>query len=122
MRDFKKLLNEIAKENDWDITSPGLVVRAHRHRFALTLKELAEVTGIRETNLSSIENGRIEMSPHYAEILGTAFGVSPATLLYPNGSPKKTRELEAVAKRMRKYVKRAFGPSARTKTKRAGNA
>lgn len=112
MKDFGKLLDDIMKENKWETTS-GLLVRAHRKRFDMTLKDLEEVTGIKESNLSAIENDRIAMTPHYADILAAAFGVSPASLLYPAGAPKK-KELAEVARRMAKYLRRSKPKNART--------
>jgi hypothetical protein len=34
----------------------------------LTLEAMEKITGIRDNNLSAIENDRIEMSQHYAEV------------------------------------------------------
>ena len=42
------------------------------------------------------------MTVHYAEILGAALGVSPATILFPNGEYIKTPEILEIEKRARK--------------------
>ncbi|MEK6772933.1 MAG: helix-turn-helix transcriptional regulator [Bdellovibrionota bacterium] len=42
-------------------TTPGKVIRAFRKNFNITQQELAEVTGIAETNLSAIENDKVEI-------------------------------------------------------------
>jgi transcriptional regulator with XRE-family HTH domain len=73
----------------------------------MTLKEVEEVTGIRESHLSAIENGKIEMTQHYAEVFATAFGLHPTVFLYPDGEFRKTKKLEAIEKRARKYIERA---------------
>lgn len=107
MPSFRKLLDGYLKESGFQET-PGAMVRVHRKRFGLTLKELEEVTGIRESNLSAIENDKITMTPHYAEIFAVTFGMHPIEFLYPQGEPEQTTELTAVGKRMDKYIKRGF--------------
>ena len=115
MKNFGKLLDSMLKEAGADKRTSGQTVRLHRKRFEMTLKELEEVTGLRESNLSAIENDKIEMTPHYAEIFAAAFGVSPSSLLYPNGQSEKTKELAEVERRMNKYVRRTFGLASKRK-------
>jgi transcriptional regulator with XRE-family HTH domain len=73
----------------------------------MTLKEVEEVTGIRESHLSAIEHGKIEMTQHYAEVFAAAFGLHPTAFLYPRGEFKKSKELEAIERRAKKYIARA---------------
>jgi antitoxin HigA-1 len=58
-----------------------------------TLKDLEDVTGVKESNLSALENDRIEMTSYYAERLGAALGIHPSLLLYPEGWVKVTPEM-----------------------------
>ena len=74
---FGKLLNELVKEE----ASPGDMLRAFRKRDGFTLKDMEDITGIRESNLSAIENGRIAMTQHYAEIFAAALDVHPTAFL-----------------------------------------
>jgi len=67
------VLNELVPKG----TSAGDMLRALRNREGLTLEEMEEITGIRDNNLSAIENGRIEVSQHYAEVFAAALGVHP---------------------------------------------
>lgn len=85
--------------------TPGEMVRALRKREGLTLEEMSEITGIRNNNLSAIENGRIEMSQHYAEIFAAALDVHPLMFLYPNGKFEKTSELRKIERRAAKLRK-----------------
>ncbi len=95
------VLNELVPES----ASAGEMLRALRKREDLTLEELAEITGLRDNNLSAIENGRIEMSQHYAEVFAAALDVHPMIFLYPNGKFEKTAELRKIEKRAAKFRK-----------------
>lgn len=95
------VLNDLVPES----ASAGEMLRALRKREGLTLEELAEITGLRDNNLSAIENGRIEMSQHYAEIFAAALDVHPMIFLYPNGKFEKTAELRKIEKRAAKFRK-----------------
>jgi transcriptional regulator with XRE-family HTH domain len=104
-RNLKDILNEI----DPTPSTPGKTLRAFRRNFEITLKDLEDVTGIKESNLSALENDRVEMSSYYAERLGAALGVHPSLLLYPEGWVKVTPELADIEKKARKMFKRASG-------------
>ncbi len=103
MSSFKKLLRELGA-ND---ASPNEAVRIFRKGLGMTLKEVEEVTGIRESHLSAIENGKIEMTQHYAEVFAVTFGLHPTVFLYPNGEFKKSKELKSIEKKARKFIVRA---------------
>lgn len=98
MRDFRDILNEAFP----DIATSGQLIKAFRRNFNISQEDLAEVTGIQRTNLSAIENDKIEMTVHYAEILGAALGIAPASILFPNGEYKKSPEILEIEKRARK--------------------
>ncbi len=66
-------------------TTPGRVIKAFRTNFKITQQELAEVTGIAETNLSAIENDKVEIGVKRAVLIAAALGISPSSLLFPNG-------------------------------------
>jgi transcriptional regulator with XRE-family HTH domain len=95
------VLNELVPEG----ASAGDMLRALRNREGLTLEEMEEITGIRDNNLSAIENGRIEVSQHYAEVFAAALGVHPMVFLYPNGKFEKSAELRKIEKRAAKLRK-----------------
>lgn len=48
-----------------------------------TQVELASRSGISATNLSALENDRIEIGKHRAKQLASAFGVHPAIIMFP---------------------------------------
>ena len=104
-RNLKDILNEIDPAPE----TPGKTLRAFRKNFEITLKELEEVTGIKESNLSALENDRTEMTSYYAERLGAALGIHPRLLLYPDGWTKHSPELAEIRKKAKKILKRASG-------------
>ena len=103
MSSFKKLLQELGASE----SSPRESVRIFRKGLGMTLKEVEEVTGIRESHLSAIENGKIEMTQHYAEVFAAAFGLHPTVFLYPNGEFRKSKELISIEQKAKKYITRA---------------
>ena len=111
MPSFKKLLQELGASE----ATPNETVRKG---LGMTLKEVEEVTGIRESHLSAIENGKIEMTQHYAEVFAVTFALHPTAFLYPNGEFKKSRELQAIENKAKKYIVRAR-PEMKSKKRRA---
>lgn len=103
MPSFKKLLQEFGAT---EIT-PHETVRVFRKGMGMTLKEVEEVTGIRESHLSAIENGKIEMTQYYAEVFAATFGLHPKFFLYPNDEFKKSKKLESIEQKAKKYIFRA---------------
>ncbi len=70
----------------------GEVIRMLRELKEWTQEELASHSGISPTNLSALENGRIEIGKRRAEQLAKAFNVHPAIIMFPEyelaGLPK----------------------------------
>lgn len=97
------VLDELVPEG----ATSGELLRALRKRDGLTLLEMQEITGIRDSNLSAIENDHIEMSQHYAEVFAAALNVHPMIFLYPNGKFEKTSALKRIEKKAAKYRKQA---------------
>ncbi|HMN69211.1 MAG TPA: helix-turn-helix domain-containing protein [Bdellovibrionales bacterium] len=93
------VLDELVPEG----ATPGEMLRALRKREGLTLEDMEQITGIRDNNLSAIENDRIEMSQHYAEMFAAALDVHPMIFLYPNGKFEKTSELKKIEKLAAKF-------------------
>lgn len=86
--------------------TPGELLRALRKRDGFTLKDMEDITGVKDSNLSAIENSHVEMTQYYAEIFAAALGVQPTIFLYPNGKFAKDErllEIERKANRLRKH-------------------
>lgn len=95
------VLNELVSEN----ATSGELLRAFRQREGFTLRDLEEITGIAQSNLSALENGKMELTQHYAEIFAAALGLHPTVILYPNGRFEKTKKLLAIEKKAQRLKK-----------------
>lgn len=95
---MKDLLEVIGKVKG--PSTPGSVIRAHRRNWKITLKELGEMTGIAESNLSLIENDKVEIGIRRASLIGAALGIDPAFILFPKGTEGAfKKEVERVSKK-----------------------
>ena len=63
--------------------STGEVLRMLRELKGWTQKELAQRSKISGTNISLLENEKIEIGKRRAELLAQAFGVHPAIIMFP---------------------------------------
>ena len=61
----------------------GEVIRILREKKEWTQQELARRSGISATNLSMLENDRIDIGKKRAQQLARAFGVHPAIIMFP---------------------------------------
>ena len=102
MKRMKKVLHEILDED----LSPGEILRGARVEAGISQDEIEEITGIKRTNISALENGRIGMTSHYAEILGAVLKLHPADLLYPNRRIVKSAEILEIEKKADFIIKR----------------
>ncbi|WP_374029600.1 helix-turn-helix domain-containing protein [Bdellovibrio bacteriovorus] len=102
MKNMRSVLHGILGE---DLTS-GEVLRALRIKAGFSQEELQEITGIARSNISAIENGRMEVTVHYALIFGAALKMHPAEILFPNGRFEKTDELKKIEKKAETLAKK----------------
>jgi len=63
--------------------TPAEMVRILRDKNELTQSELAERTGLTQSTISNIENGRTQLGAERAKTLARALCVHPAVLLFP---------------------------------------
>lgn len=61
----------------------GEVIQMLRELKGWTQEHLAQLSGIRASNISLLENNRIEIGKRRAEQLAKAFGVHPAIIMFP---------------------------------------
>ncbi len=64
--------------------TPGQMLRTLRELQELNQKELADLTGINQSNISALENGTRLMGRERALVLAKALKVHPAVLLFPD--------------------------------------
>lgn len=69
-----------------DLTSmmPGEMLTTLRNLQELTQKQLAEMTGMSQANISNMESGRQQIGRERALVLAKALKVHPAVILFPN--------------------------------------
>jgi transcriptional regulator with XRE-family HTH domain len=99
---MRDVLNEIERT----IPSSGEMAKALRKKLELTQEEVATLTSLQRENISALENGRLEMSVHYAKIFSAVYGVSPVTLLFPDGKFEKSKEIRDIERRTREFMKK----------------
>jgi len=80
---------KVIKKSEFTIARPhvrlssGEVIRMLRDLKGWTQSVLAERSGISPTNLSLLENDRVDIGKKRALQLAEAFGVHPATIMFP---------------------------------------
>ena len=72
--------------------SSGEAIRMLRELKGWTQKELAKRSGIKEANLSLLENDKIEIGKRRAEQLAKAFFVHPAIIMFPEYEAEAIRQ------------------------------
>jgi transcriptional regulator with XRE-family HTH domain len=85
-------------------STTGSTIRAFRNNFNVTLKELSRLTGIPESNLSAIENNKLEIGVKRATLIGAALGISPGSLLFPNGKSQYEKQAARIRKAASKLL------------------
>jgi transcriptional regulator with XRE-family HTH domain len=69
--------------------SKGEVIRLLRELKGWTQMELARLRGISATNISLLENGRVDIGKKRAEQLAKTFGIHPAIIMFPEYEAKE---------------------------------
>lgn len=64
--------------------SAGKTIAMLRELKGWTQADLAKHSGIAATNISSLENGRMDLGKQRAIALAKAFNVHPATIMFPD--------------------------------------
>ena len=64
--------------------SPGEALKMIRELQGLSQNQLAEITGISQSNISAIENGTRQLGRERAMVFAQALRVHPAVLLFPD--------------------------------------
>ncbi|MFA5802930.1 MAG: helix-turn-helix transcriptional regulator [Thermoleophilia bacterium] len=72
----------------------GEVIRMLRDLKGWTQKTLAEHSGINVTNISLLENGKVDIGKKRAEQLARAFDIHPAIIMFPE---YEAREIHSAA-------------------------
>ncbi|MGE5893406.1 MAG: helix-turn-helix domain-containing protein [bacterium] len=84
--------NEFVPAKSHSKLTPGEVIRMLRELKGWSQTELAKRSGIRATNLSLLENDRVEIGKRRAEQLAKAFNIHPAIIMFPEYEAKEIQK------------------------------
>ena len=101
MKDMKDVLEELSP----GLITSGQAIRILRNSIGFTLKEVEKITGLSEQRLSALENDRSDLSVKNARKISAALGVSPFTILFPNGPDFKDKEIQKIERQREKLLK-----------------
>jgi transcriptional regulator with XRE-family HTH domain len=76
--------NDFTRAKVHRAVSPGEALKMLRELQGLTQSDLAELTGIGQSNISAIENGSRQLGRSRAIMLAKVLHVHPAVLLFPD--------------------------------------
>ncbi len=84
-----KNYNDFMTAKPHAVLSTGEVIRMLRELKGWTQGELARHSGISVTNISFLENKKVEIGKRRAEQLAKAFNVHPAIIMFPEYEAKE---------------------------------
>lgn len=87
-----------------DNVTSGKVIRARRRSLGLTQQDVADLTGMETSFISSVENDNRAIGVHSAVKLAVAIGLHPSTILFPNGV-EFDEELKEIEKKRKLRIK-----------------
>lgn len=64
------------------LMSPGEMIRTLRELKEWSQLDMARETGISQTNISAIENGRVQIGKERAIVIAEALGVHPSSIMF----------------------------------------
>ncbi len=79
---FKK--GDFSKAKKHVSLTQGEMLKILREKNEFSQNELAEITGLTQSTISSIENGRVSLGIERAKVLARALRVHPAVLAFPD--------------------------------------
>jgi transcriptional regulator with XRE-family HTH domain len=86
---MKTQQNAFSRAKSHAALSTGDVIRFLREMKGWTQDELARKSGISATNISLLENEKVEIGKKRAEQLAKAFNVHPAIIMFPEYEAKE---------------------------------
>ena len=84
--------------------TPGKIVRARRESLGLTQKDVFELTGIKPTFLSAVENDKRNLGVDTASKIAAAIGLHPSSILFPDDFDVD-KEIAKIIKKREKLLK-----------------
>lgn len=84
--------------------TPGKIVRVRRESLGLTQKDVFELTGIKTTFLSAVENDKRNLGVDTATKIAAAIGLHPSSILFPDDFDVD-KEITKIIKKREKLLK-----------------
>ena len=78
----KALKEEFLSDKKYGDLTPGKALRIYRELGGFSQNELAELTGLKQATISSLENDRIALGIDRAKVLATVLRVHPGLLAF----------------------------------------
>ena len=88
-----KSKTEFVPARPYAVLTTGEVIRMLRELKGWTQAELANRCGISATNISLLENEKVEIGKKRAEQIAKAFGVHPAIIMFPEYEGSEIRNV-----------------------------
>jgi len=82
--------NEFHRARKTVEVSPGESVRIIRELQEMSQNDLSDLTGIPQSTISAIENGRVNLGVERAKVLARALKCHPAVLVFPGWETDET--------------------------------
>ena len=74
--------NDLIPAGQSILMSPGEMIRTLREFKEWSQLDMARETGISQTNISAIENGRVQIGKERAIVIAEALGVHPSSIMF----------------------------------------
>lgn len=84
--------------------TPGAIVKARRESLGLTQKDVFDLTGIKATFLSAVENDKRNLGVDTASKIAAAIGLHPSSILFPENFDVD-KEIAKIIKKREKLLK-----------------
>ncbi len=84
--------NEFVAAKPHASLTTGEVIKMLRELKGWTQTDLAERSGINPTNISLLENGKVDIGKRRAEQLAKAFDIHPAIIMFPEYEAEEIRK------------------------------
>lgn len=86
------MMNKFVSVKSYATLSTGEVIRMLRELKGWTQNELAKRSGISATNISLLENEKVDIGKRRAEQLARAFDIHPAIIMFPEYEADEIRK------------------------------
>lgn len=84
--------------------TPGKIIQARRESLGLTQKDIADITGLKTTFISAVENDKRNIGVQTATKIAAAIALHPSSILFPEDF-NLDKEVAKIIKKRNKILK-----------------